>query len=399
MANTILIRNNTSSATPLSGTFAAVNEMLYNSADGYIYMKDNGGTVHTFKPSSEMIEAIEKGAVNGVATLDGSGKVPQSQLPAIALTDTFVVVDQSAMLALTAETGDVAVRTDENKSYILQGTDPSTLGDWQELLTPTDTVLSVAGKTGAVTLVKADITDFSDGDYATAAQGATADTALQPGDNASNLQITDTYGYYTATDVDGALDEVADALSLRLPEYIVAVAGETISANDVVVFNDTSGKVEKAIATDTGRFYHAITGGNLDDAVYIIDSGSYDGLNFETGQSFDSSKPLYVSASEAGTVTHVDSGSRIFGYALDTANWFTMGGSGITDADQDKLDFISVTQAVDLDDVESKANSALQSIAAGSITETELNASVNASLDLADSALQDGDTLDGGTWS
>ena len=35
-----------------------------------------------------------------------------------------------------------------------------------------------------------------------------------------------------------------------------------------------------------------------------------------------------------------------------------------------------------------KADSALQSIAAGSITETELNASVNASLDLADSALQ-----------
>ena len=34
------------------------------------------------------------------------------------------------------------------------------------------------------------------------------------------------------------------------------------------------------------------------------------------------------------------------------------------------------------------ADSALQSIAAGSITETELNVSVNASLDLADSALQ-----------
>ena len=37
----------------------------------------------------------------------------------------------------------------------------------------------------------------------------------------------------------------------------------------------------------------------------------------------------------------------------------------------------------------SKADSAMQSIAAGSITETELNASVNASLDLADSALQE----------
>lgn len=38
---------------------------------------------------------------------------------------------------------------------------------------------SVAGKTGVVTLVKADITDFSDSDYATAAQGITADNSIQ----------------------------------------------------------------------------------------------------------------------------------------------------------------------------------------------------------------------------
>lgn len=56
-------------------------------------------------------------------------------------------------------------------------------------------VISVAGKTGAVTLVKADITDFNDGDYATAAQGATADSALQPGDNISAL--TNDVGYVT----------------------------------------------------------------------------------------------------------------------------------------------------------------------------------------------------------
>lgn len=48
-------------------------------------------------------------------------------------------------------------------------------------------VSSVAGKTGAVTLVKADITDFSDADYATAAQGGLADSAVQPGDDISDL--------------------------------------------------------------------------------------------------------------------------------------------------------------------------------------------------------------------
>ena len=47
----------------------------------------------------------------------------------------------------------------------------------------------------AHTHVKADITDFSDGDYATAAQGATADSAAQPGDNVS-IFVND-QGYLT----------------------------------------------------------------------------------------------------------------------------------------------------------------------------------------------------------
>jgi hypothetical protein len=94
----------------------------------------------------------QKGAVNGIASLDGSGLIPTNQLPALAITETFVVVSQAAMLALTAQTGDVAVRTDVNKSFILTAEPASTLGNWQELLTPTDSVLSVDGQTGAVSL-------------------------------------------------------------------------------------------------------------------------------------------------------------------------------------------------------------------------------------------------------
>ena len=78
-----------------------------------------------------------------------------SDLPAIAITDTFVVSSQAAMLALSAaERGDVAVRTDLNKSFILlkEITPSSKLSDWQELLTPTDAVLSVDGRTGVVSL-------------------------------------------------------------------------------------------------------------------------------------------------------------------------------------------------------------------------------------------------------
>lgn len=92
-----------------------------------------------------------------VPVLVTGGKLDAGVLPAIAINDTFVVANQTAMLALTAEVGDIAVRTDLSKSFILKTAGASTLVNWQELLTPTSAVESVAGKTGVVTLVKGDV--------------------------------------------------------------------------------------------------------------------------------------------------------------------------------------------------------------------------------------------------
>jgi len=94
----------------------------------------------------------QKGIANGIAGLDGSGKIPFDIIPASAIADTFVVSTQAAMLALSAGVGDIAVRTDLNKSFILQSVPATTLGNWIELLTPTDSVLSVDGNTGAISL-------------------------------------------------------------------------------------------------------------------------------------------------------------------------------------------------------------------------------------------------------
>lgn len=92
-----------------------------------------------------------------VPILNASGKLEDSVIPKVAIVDTFVVNTQAAMLALTAEVGDVAVRTDLNKSFILKATGASVLANWQELLTPTDKVTSVAGRTGVVTLNSNDV--------------------------------------------------------------------------------------------------------------------------------------------------------------------------------------------------------------------------------------------------
>jgi hypothetical protein len=95
----------------------------------------------------------QKGVANGLASLDSNGIIPQSQLPGIAIHTTNVVNSQAAMLALSsADAGDLAVRTDVNKTFVLTATPASTLGNWQELLTPTDSVNSVDGATGAIVL-------------------------------------------------------------------------------------------------------------------------------------------------------------------------------------------------------------------------------------------------------
>jgi hypothetical protein len=95
----------------------------------------------------------QKGVNNGIAPLDGTGKVPLDHIPASAIAEVFVVSSQAAMLAISgAGVGDIAVRTDLNKSFILQAAPATTLGNWVELLTPTDSVLSVDGITGAISL-------------------------------------------------------------------------------------------------------------------------------------------------------------------------------------------------------------------------------------------------------
>ena len=107
------------------------------------------------------------GTGNGnIPILDTNGKLADSVIPKVAITNTFVVANESTMLGLsTAQEGDVAVRTDINKSFILKGSVFSVLANWQELLTPTDSVSSVNGSTGAVTITLAGLGGVASSTY------------------------------------------------------------------------------------------------------------------------------------------------------------------------------------------------------------------------------------------
>lgn len=90
-----------------------------------------------------------------------SGQIPTSQIPAIALTKPFAVIDRAAMLALDVQEGDIAIITGENAdkgSYIL-GSGPSTsFSSWMLLSVSSDApVQSVNGQVGAIVLSPIDI--------------------------------------------------------------------------------------------------------------------------------------------------------------------------------------------------------------------------------------------------
>ena len=113
-----------------------------------------------------------------------TGTVPTSALPPLAINTVTVVATQAAMLALTAERGDMAIRTDTGRTYVLASDSPATLADWKEV-TAAGQVVSVAGKSGAVTLTKADVglgsvDDTSDADKPISTATAAAITALAP---------------------------------------------------------------------------------------------------------------------------------------------------------------------------------------------------------------------------
>ena len=72
-----------------------------------------------------------KNIPNGYAGLNTYGKISTSQLPSLTMQSTNVVGSEEDMLALTAAIGDLAIRTDEGKTYILVALPTSEIESWQ----------------------------------------------------------------------------------------------------------------------------------------------------------------------------------------------------------------------------------------------------------------------------
>ena len=185
-------------------------------------------------------------ASGNVPILGVGGKLSTSVMPSLALTDVFVVASQAEMLALSAaEQGDVAIRSDLNRSFILSGGSPGTLANWKELLTPTDAVSSVNGKTGAVSLTTSDIAEGANLYYTdTRVRGNRLDQLQPPASNlnVNNVKVVSVSAPTAATDaankayVDTAVTGVAKVFNTFVPAgNTTAVITHGLGSQDVEV--------------------------------------------------------------------------------------------------------------------------------------------------------------------
>jgi hypothetical protein len=149
--------------TKVSSVAGKTGDVTLDKAD--VGLSDVDNTTDADKPvSTATQEALDEkvgtallAQPNGVATLGADGKVPTSQMGSLSPANTYVVLDQTERLALTsALKGDFAVESLTNTTWILADNAPTVLASWVQVVTPAS-VVSVAGKTGAVALVKADV--------------------------------------------------------------------------------------------------------------------------------------------------------------------------------------------------------------------------------------------------
>lgn len=348
------------------------------------------GTINTNLAGYQLIS--EKNTANGYAGLDATGLISSAQLPSIAITTVSVVADITARDALVVEEGDVSIVLDADgfgnqQSYIYDG------AAWQ-ILSVSGVVTSVAGKTGAVLLDLSDLSDvdltgIANGDVliynslsgnfevgaipsapVTSVFGRTGAVVAATGDyDAVQIDYANATSGLAAINVQAAIDEVDGRLdTIESATYVNSFEGRTgvvtaqagdYVANEITYNNATSGLT----AVDTQAAIDEIEARvDLNDAKVSAD-GSVTTHNDVT----DAGSGAIITAAERTKLAGIEAGATADQIASEVP--FTPGGNlsstdvqaalleldsdAITAAERAKLGFISVTQAVDLDTMES----------------------------------------------
>lgn len=199
-------------------------------------------------------------SANNVPQLDSNGLLATSIFPPLAIIKPNVVANQAAMLALTAQRGDVAVRSDINEAFMLATDDPTQLGNWVPFAFTAQTVVN--GKGGPnITLVPSDIGADASGAAATVQTNLTSHTSATAAHGATGAVVgtTNTQSFSNKTIPDGNGNSVS----------AIMIAGTTV---DPTAIADTY-----ILSYDAGTnhlIYAPNGGGGSQDIASVLGVGS-----------------------------------------------------------------------------------------------------------------------------
>ena len=261
------------------------------------------GNVNNTSDLNKPVSTATQNALNTKADLVG-GKVPTSQLPSLAVSEYLgAAANQAAMLLLSGERGDWCIRTDSSSTFVLVSDGGSSIGDWQELATPASPVSSVNGYTGAVVLGASDVA------AATTAQGVLADSALQTGDNISELTNDENYINSAGAPVQSVNTQTGAVVLDAADVGAVNLTGDNMTGNltlgtNNIVLNASNGSAE--FAGDLTISDKIIHNGDTNTAVRFP---ANDTVSVETGGSerlrIDSSGDVGIGTSTPDTLLHI----------------------------------------------------------------------------------------------
>ena len=169
-----------------------------------------------------------KGVANGVASLDSSGFIPSAQLPPLAKVTVSAVANQAARLALTAESGDIAIQSDTGTTYVLSASPASTNGNWK-VISATEAISAAIATHEADTTNVHGIADTSILATTTGAQTLTNKTLTSPVINTPTGITKSDVGLSNVNNTADSAKPVstAQATAIALAKSEAIVAAET----------------------------------------------------------------------------------------------------------------------------------------------------------------------------
>ena len=324
---------------PLSNTSNTISIQQANAnIGGYLSNTD----WNTF---NNKIDPSEKAVANGIATLDASGKIPTSQVPAISFSSGYVVNSQAQMLSIpTAALGTIAIRTDNSKNYVLSGNDPRVLSNWLELLMPA-AVSSVNGyTTGSIVLTSSDINEgtnlyFNNARVRSAVDGFLgAEAPLNYNTSAAKMSITQAgtsaSGYLSATDWN-TFNNKMTTLGVQSANTFYAapngIAGAPIFRAlvpaDIPTLNqNTTGNAATATSLEFPKNINGVAFNGTADITLAANTNSAitfnnSGTGALSSSSFNGSGPVTISYNTIGALPSVGASSITTLGTITTGTW------------------------------------------------------------------------------